>query len=106
MATATKTHKHSAVSTRVPLSLDYPRQDETITGRHYAIRVGAPLDAQKVEVAIDQGDWQACRQSAGYWWFDWTGYENGEHEITARLVTGTGRNVSAEPHEVFVVLGN
>ncbi|MFI5345986.1 MAG: hypothetical protein ACHQ51_06395 [Elusimicrobiota bacterium] len=104
MATATKNHKHSVTPVRTQLSVDYPRQNEKITGATYTFRISAPLDVQKVEVAIDQAGWRACRQSAGFWWCDWSGYENGEHEIVARLVNGNGRTVSSEPHEFFVAI--
>lgn len=102
IATKDKNHKHAV---RTQLSVDFPRQYEKITSANYTFRVSAPDDVQKVEVSIDQKDWRLCRKSAGYYWADWSGYENGEHEITARLVTATGRVVSAEPHEFFVQLG-
>jgi hypothetical protein len=86
------------------LTVDYPRQGEKITGVSYTFRISAPANVQKVEVAIDQADWQPCRVSEGYWWSDWSGYENGEHEITARIVTAEGKSVVAEPHEFFVQL--
>lgn len=34
--------------------------------------------------------------------YDWSGYENGEHEIIARITAGDGKVVSCEPHEFFV----
>ncbi|MBI4060451.1 MAG: hypothetical protein HY403_03390 [Elusimicrobia bacterium] len=103
MAIATK-EKREKPSIRTQLSVDFPRQYEKISGSDYTFRISAPEDVQKVEAAIDQGDWRPCRQGAGYWWCDWSGYENGEHEITARLVAADGRVVSAEPHEFFVQL--
>ena len=108
MAMATKEIRHrvkkAQASVRTQLSVEYPRQGETIASADYTFRINAPEDVQRVEVAINQGDWRPCRQSAGFWWCDWSGYENGEHEITARLVTAEGRVVSAEPHEFFVQL--
>jgi hypothetical protein len=103
MPAATK-HRHQKTSVRTQLSVDYPRQEETITGDAYTFRISAPGDVQKVEAAVDQGDWRPCRQAAGYWWCDWSGYENGEHEVTARLVTAEGSVFNAEPHEFFVKL--
>jgi hypothetical protein len=91
-------------SIRTQLSVDYPRQGEKISGESYTFRVTAPEDVQTVEVAVDQGDWRPCRQSAGNWWCDWSGYEDGEHEIAARIVTAEGREVSSEPHEFLVQL--
>jgi hypothetical protein len=108
MAIATKDLKQKGKkikqSMRTQLSVEYPRQGETITSASYTFRINAPEDVEKVEVAIDQAEWRPCRNSAGFWWCDWSGYENGEHEIIARLVTAEGRAVSAEPHEFFVKL--
>lgn len=86
------------------LSIDYPRQGETITGEGYTFRISAPLDSRVVEVAVDQSDWRPCRQASGFWWFDWAGYESGEHQLVARLVTAEGRPISTEPHEFLVAL--
>lgn len=82
--------------------LDYPRQGESIDSREYAVRVGAPADARTVEVAIDQGDWLACRPAVGYWWYDWSGFEPGEHEVIARAQTPDGRTLRTEIHDCFV----
>lgn len=103
MTCTNKEHKHNQ-SACSQLSVDYPRQGEKITGVSYTIRISAPKDVQKVDIAIDQADWQPCRLSGGYWWSDWSGYENGEHEITARIVTAEGKAVNSEPHEFFVQL--
>jgi hypothetical protein len=102
MAKASKNAVQHPVLPR--LSVDFPLQNDKITSAGYTIRVSAPPGIKTVEVTIDQGDWQTCRQSAGYWWFDWSGYENGEHEVTARLVTPEGRSVSSESREFFVHL--
>ena len=103
MAIAAK-EKFKKLAVGAQLSVDYPRQGETIDGVSYTFRISAPANVQKVEVAVDQGAWQPCRQSAGYWWFDWSGYDSGEHEITSRLVTAGGKPIIAEPHEFFVSL--
>ena len=87
---------------RARLNVDFPRQSETVGSVDYTIRVDAPEDAQKVEVAVDQGEWRPCRRSSGYWWHDWSGYEDGEHEVVARLVCAHGKTVLSEAHE-FVV---
>ncbi len=85
--------------------LDYPLQGEKISAGQYSVRVAAP-GAKAVEVAIDQGDWRACREAVGYWWFDWSGYEAGEHEVVARVRTPEGRVARSEPHEFFVAFEN
>ena len=84
--------------------LDYPVQGDTISGRDYTVRISAPEGTKLVEVAVDQGQWKPCRQAAGYWWYDWSGYEAGEHEIVARSNTPEGRTLRSEPHEFLVAL--
>lgn len=91
-------------SARTMLAVDFPRQGERITTPQYTLRLSAPEDVAGMDISIDQGDWQPCRKSVGYWWYDWSGYENGEHEIVARVQTGNGKDISCEPHEFFVQL--
>ena len=83
------------------LSVDFPRQDEAVTSS-YTIR-SPRLDCKAVEISIDQA-WRPCRKGGEHWWYDWAGYESGEHEIIARLETPEGRRVACEPHEFFVRL--
>lgn len=91
-------------SVRTMLAVDFPRQGERIASREYTLRVSAPEDIKRMDVSIDQGDWLPCRKSAGYWWYDWSGYDSGEHEILARIETSDGKFVSCEPHEFLVQL--
>ncbi len=85
-----------------PLSIDYPQQDEVIVSPEYTIRLSAPEDARKVEVCVNHGRWQACRPAVGHWWYDWSGYGEGEHEVAARCATALGRKLHAQPKEFFV----
>lgn len=82
--------------------IEYPQQDETIISPTYTFRVGAPAGAESVDVSIDQGPWRPCRNAAGYWWHDWYGYDDGEHEIIARTRGGKGRWLMSTPHEFMV----
>lgn len=84
------------------VGIDYPQQNETVTSPDYVIRVAAPMGASEVEISLNQGPWQACRAAAGYWWFDWSGYSNGEHEVVARCQDASGRLLRGTPHEFFV----
>lgn len=86
------------------LAVDYPRQNEVVSSAQYTIRVFAPENAKSVGICIDQGKWMACRHSVGFWWFDWSGYSNGEHEVTVSMETPDGKRITAEPHEFFVDL--
>lgn len=90
-------------SARTLLAVDFPRQGETVTGAKYSMRLSAPDSATRVDISIDQGEWRPCRRASGYWWFDWSDYQDGEHEIVARAQVD-GKQVSCEPHVFFVRL--
>ncbi len=73
-------------SSKYQIFIDHPKNGEEITYKaHYAIRIGTPNQA-KVEVSIDSGEYQQCRFSSGYWWYDWCNIPPGKHKIVARLV--------------------
>ncbi|MEK7390011.1 MAG: hypothetical protein AAB036_09960 [Elusimicrobiota bacterium] len=82
--------------------IDFPREGETISSAEYTFRINAPEAAQRVEIAVDQGEWLTCRQSTGYWWCDWSGYDNGPHEIVSRLITADGKTTLSQPTEFCV----
>lgn len=69
--------------------IDYPKHMETITSRHYTIRIGTS-EAKNVEVSIDNGPWQSARHSVGYWWYDWNNITPGNHEIIAKMHKNNG----------------
>ena len=50
-----------------------------------------------VEVSIDQGDWMSCREALGIWWYDWSGYAKGKHEVVARALITDGISASSSP---------
>lgn len=85
--------------------LDHPQQGEKITSPQYTFRVGALGDIERVEVSINQGPWQVCRYSVGYWWYDWTGYGNGRYQAAVRAQTRDGRLLTTDPAKFLVVLG-
>ena len=72
-----------------PVEWDYPQKGETIAGPNYTFRISAPQDARRVEICINQGPWQACRKSAGYWWYDCRDLSRGPYEAQARVYTRT-----------------
>ncbi|MBI5245661.1 MAG: hypothetical protein HY923_00645 [Elusimicrobia bacterium] len=86
------------------LAVNHPLQNEVITSAQYTVRVYAPEGVKRVGISIDQGKWMACRPAVGFWWFDWSGYENGEHEIIVSMETPDGKRITGEPHEFFVDL--
>lgn len=82
--------------------VEYPKQNEVIGKPTYTIQVAAVPEAMRVDVCIDQGDWQPCRESLGLWWFDWADYDAGEHEVVARIHKDKVGIVRCEPREFFV----
>lgn len=68
------------------LVIDYPKAGEAVWSGHYAARISAPASAV-VEARVDEGAWTLCRSEAGYWWLDMSGLADGEHELTARLIS-------------------
>lgn len=74
-----------------PVVLDYPSEKEVITSPNYTLRFGASGETQTVEVSIDGGSWQQCRQAGGYFWFDWANCLTGRHEIAARAKPFNGQ---------------
>lgn len=83
-------------------AVDFPAQNETILSAQYTLRLSAPATAKSVDVSIDQGAWLACRQAEGFWWYDWSGYDSGEHEVIARTPGKNGRWLMSTPNEFLV----
>jgi hypothetical protein len=67
--------------------IDYPMEGEIVASARYTFRIGTPAK-EGIEVSVDGKDWVACRPSAGYWWYDWSGYGSGAHRIEARVPAG------------------
>lgn len=85
--------------------LDHPQRGEKITSPQYTFRVGALGDIERVEISINQGPWQACRYSVGYWWYDWSGYSAGRYQAAVRAQTRGGRTLASDPAKFSVALG-
>jgi hypothetical protein len=88
----------------VKASIDYPQEEETITSPHYTFRIKAPLNAEKVEVCVDGAPWQLCRYSSGFWWYDWSDYSSGDHEVVARILPFDSRNYTLRTRRFIVAL--
>ncbi len=82
--TTNKTPKTNVVNVNEYVVVDYPKNLETITSRHYSVRVGAS-DCTGVDISINDQPWQPCRHAVGYWWFDWHSYQPGTHQLVARM---------------------
>ena len=77
--------------------IDYPKENEVITGgSHYAVRIGASSDGA-VELQINGPEWLPCRFNAGYWWYDMHDLKAGAKKITARLLDSTGKTIKKSP---------
>jgi hypothetical protein len=92
VAKKTKAAPVVATEPKVYVVIDHPQEAEIISGLHYAIRIGAS-DNGTVEISFDNGEWQSCRPSAGYWWFDWGYFTPGIHKISARLRDKDGKTL-------------
>ena len=92
-----------AKTNEVCIELDHPQQGEKITAPHYTFRIGVYGDTERVEISINQGHWQPCRHSVGYWWYDWSGYTKGRHQVVARARTKDGQVFTSETRKFQVV---
>lgn len=81
--------------------LEYPQTGETVRPGHYAVRIAAKPEVC-VEVSVDGGPWQPCREAVGYYWYDWTPTEVGEHTLVARAKNGGPRFAKSEERSVVV----
>jgi hypothetical protein len=62
-----------------------------VAGDSYTFRISAPEGTRLTELSLNQGPWQVCRNAAGYWWFDWFGFKDGEYLARARAHLQDGR---------------
>jgi len=85
--------------------LDHPREGEIITAQYYTFRVGATGDIARVEISINAGPWQPCRNSVGYWWYDWAGYAEGRYQAAVRAQAKDGQVFTSEPCKFQVTSG-
>lgn len=87
--------KAKVTQSRAAVLVEFPDEGETLIGTSYAFRISATPAAKAVELAIDRGDWRPCREAVGYWWYDWSGYKDGEHEAAARTHVGAAISVNS-----------
>lgn len=82
--------------------IDYPLEGEIINSHYYTFRIGTtPVDC--VEVTTNGKEWHHCRPAAGYWWYDWSGYNSGPYIIQARI-PGAGKRPIKSGLRKFTVL--
>jgi hypothetical protein len=100
VAAAKKTRKTEAPKSYVVI--DHPMPGEIVRSAWYTFRIGAS-PADRVEISVDGKEWQPCRPAAGYWWYDWSGYGAGAHEIQARTPSGS-RFATSKPRRFTVLI--
>jgi len=82
------------------VSIDYPAEGETVQSGPYSIRVSA-AGADAAQVRVGDGEWADCRESLGFFWYDWSS-QAGQARIAARARAGQG-DWSASPERVVPV---
>ncbi|HAF96697.1 MAG TPA: hypothetical protein DER10_10265 [Elusimicrobia bacterium] len=85
--------------------LDHPQQGEKISAPRYTFRIGAVGAIERVELSVNEGPWQPCRNSVGYWWYDWADYAAGRYQAAVRAQTKDGQVFTSEPCKFQVVSG-
>jgi hypothetical protein len=89
-----KTKTSSIKETKLPVEpsqvvIDYPGERELVNYGHYGIRISSDYGAH-VQLSINKGDWQSCRFSVGYFWYDWHASKAGTYTLSARTQFGNG----------------
>lgn len=70
--------------------IDFPQEGEYVTTGHYAVRISASTGFD-VEFNDGGSDWWPCRESVGYFWFDWWPTHAGKTILSVRFKSGNGR---------------
>ncbi|OGS40736.1 MAG: hypothetical protein A2506_07685 [Elusimicrobia bacterium RIFOXYD12_FULL_66_9] len=78
------------VERRPTVQVVCPSEDAVIAQPCFTFQMAATPGVDGVQVSIDRSEWVACRESLGLWWYDWSGFEKGEHQLLARTHMGNG----------------
>ncbi len=105
--TKTMTRKTAIKPTKTTATTDYvvidhPKNMETITSRHYTIRIGSG-ECCRTEISIDDQPWQSCRYAVGFWWYDWHSYSTGFHQAVARIHKNNGEYIISKRRRFKVI---
>jgi transaldolase/glucose-6-phosphate isomerase len=107
----TKTNNTSAAAPKTPTKLvntneyvvvDYPKNLENITSRHYSVRIGSS-DCTGMDISVNDQPWQPCRHAVGYWWFDWNNFQPGTHQLVARMHKRNGEYLISKRRRCKVI---
>lgn len=83
--------------------IDYPLEREIISAPVYTFRLSA-LTPESVEISFDGQEWRPCRESVGFWWYDWAGYQGGTYTVQARMVGKDGRITSSKLRQFTAII--
>lgn len=85
------------------LIIDFPLEREIIASPVYTFRLSA-LAPASVEVSFDGQEWRPCRESVGFWWYDWSGYQGGTYTVQARMTDKNGRLTSSKLRQFTAII--
>jgi hypothetical protein len=77
------------------IDIEYPGEGERVTSSQYTFRLGQDEELIEADISIDRGPWLPCRRACGFWWYDWTGYGAGTHQVAARGIARDGRTANS-----------
>ena len=80
----TKSVNTTNTTTCKNVCIDYPQNNETVYCGHYCFRLGSRKPCTSMQVSINGGEWQNCRQANGYWWYDWWTFNTGNFYLEAK----------------------
>lgn len=88
------------------ITLDYPQENENVASLEYVFRITAQDAMRSVSVSIDAGAWQPCREAVGHWWYDWSDYKEGGHQVRVEARTQSGKKISFGPRAFMVTVSH
>lgn len=83
--------KKESNNKKIQVIVDHPAENEVIQSDDYTFRITPSDRVSMIELSINGGKWQTCREALGYWWFDWRAAEPGDYqaEVKVRLEDGS-----------------
>lgn len=89
---------------KAPVAVSYPKDGQTIVEPSYTLQIEVAEPASAVALALGEGEWRACREALGLWWYDWDGYDSGTYQVVARMMRPDGSVELSEPTLIEVRL--
>lgn len=66
------------------LAIEFPKDHEMISVPVFDVCIEPVGNVKNIEISIDGQSWRRCRYAVGFWWFEWSGYQSGHHQIVCR----------------------